>query len=158
MTSVTNVQLMNTLGDLRESLGSLKQEVEHGTRSRKVLHQKIEDQSAALNEAVRGLINLNNVIERNTQATAQARDIAQAALENFHRFEVEFKTVTLPALQAATDFKTEASPVISQMKIVRNIIVVLFGTGVLSFAGLLAAFVWAREHLGILLRMVLDVS
>lgn len=156
--SVTNLQLMEAVGDLREAFGGMKRDIEHGTRSRKVLHTKMEAQGEALNETVKALIKINAALDVNTEAVTQARDMAHGAMENFHRFETEFKTVTLPAIQNATNFQNDASPIIRQMKIVRNIIMVLFGTGVLSFAGLLAAFVWAREHLGIILRMILGVT
>ena len=139
-------------------LGSIEAELEHGSRSRGVLHKKVEQQTDALNGLADTMSKLNMALEVNTGVAVQARDVARAAFENINRFEQAFKLEQLPSITEGEAFRKEADPIIRQMKIVRNVIVVLAGTGFLTIGLFFSMAIWARGLLAAIIGYVLSTD
>ena len=151
MSAVSNAQIMH-------KLGSMETELEHGTRSRGVLHKKIEQQTDALNGMADTMSKLNAALEINTEIAVQARDVSRAALENINRFEQAFKYDQLPSITAGETFRKEADPIIRQMKIIRNVIIVLAGMGVFTVGLFFSMAIWARGLLAVIIGYILNTD
>jgi methyl-accepting chemotaxis protein len=147
-----------TNADIMHKLGGLEKDIEHGAQGRGILHQKIEQQSGAINAATEALIRLGSNLEINTQIAVQARDKAQAALENVNRFETNFNATILPMINAGATFQQDSEPILKQMRVVRNIILILAGGGILTAGTFFAMLIWARDLLRVLLAFIFNVD
>lgn len=150
MTNPTNSDIMRTLG-------GLEAEMKHARESRGIIHQKLEGQNVILDETAKTLAKVNFAVETTTAIAMQARDVADAALKNLHRFETEFRENQLPIIAGAAAFKMEAEPVLRTIKMVRTIVVALLAMGVLSIGSVVALALTAREWLAFGLRWVLGL-
>jgi methyl-accepting chemotaxis protein len=149
-----------TNADIMHKLGTVEADIRHAEKSRGVLHQKVEQQSDAINQAAQALVQVSQNLQINSQIATQARDVAQAALENVKRFEANFNAKVLPMIEAGSTFQKDSEPILKQMKIVRNIIYALFGAGVLTAGTFFAMVIWARDLLRVLIAFVIgqDIS
>jgi hypothetical protein len=143
--------------DIMRELGGLVAENEHAKDSRRVIHEKLDEFARLHLETVRSIGELQRATETTTMIATQARDVANAGLQNINRFEREFREVQLPIISAAQAFRIEAEPLLATMKIVRTIVVTLAGLTVTSLGTLVVMAIWAREQLGIALRFILGI-
>lgn len=146
----SNAEIMEYLGRLSAQTELLLADRTESRDSRRLLHEKMDASSARHAE-------LSEALAVTREVAAQARDNAQSALANLHRFESEFREVQLPIISSAQAFRLEAEPVLRSLKVIRAIILAFFGTGLVSFASLVAAALFAREQLGIVLRWALGL-
>lgn len=146
-----------TNADIMRSLGGLEAEMLHARESRGTIHKKLETQNVILDETAKTLAKVSFAVETTTAIAVQARDVADAALKNMHRFEAEFRETQLPLITGVAAFKMEAEPVLRTIKMVRTIVVALLAMGVLSLGTVVALALTAREWLAVGLRWVLGL-
>lgn len=122
--TITNQQLAQQLGDVRQEIGKLMETSRHASQGRAVLHEKLDK--------VLDVIQLQAVslAETRKDATAAALTAAQTRdrIDAFERevtpivSELKGKVETLEATN-----KTEVGPVLNTVKQVRTIAMVLVG-------------------------------
>ena len=140
-----------TNADIMRVLGSIEADVKHGSESRKVLHAKLDTQDGVLDSVATRLSELAFTLQVTTDVAVQARDhIAQ--------FERDFHDTQVPVIQGAAAFKAEAEPILKMMRTIRNIVIALFGLGILSVGSLLALAAYAGEILRLAIRSYLGIG
>lgn len=140
-----------TNADIMRVLGSIEADVKHGSESRKVLHAKLDTQDGVLDSVATRLSELAFTLQVTTDVAVQARDhIAQ--------FERDFHDTQVPVIQSAAAFKAEAEPILKMMRTIRNIVIALFGLGILSVGSLLALAAYAGEILRLAIRSYLGIG
>lgn len=147
-----------TNADIMHALGTVEANQRHAEKSRGVLHRKVEQQSDAINAAAQALVKVSTNLGINTEIATQARDVAQAALENVNRFEQNFNATVMPIIQAGTVFQSDSEPIIRQMRMVRNILIGLISTGVITAGAFFAMLIWARDLLKIIIAFVMGAD
>ncbi len=152
----TNDDLMRELGALTANMQAVKERSEADTRnareSRAVIHEKLDQAVAVHLETTEKIGEIAVQVATTTLVAIQARDQSQAALENIHRFEREFREVQLPIITAAQAFTIEAEPVLGAMRAVQAIVIGFLGLGVLTLGGFVGMAFWARSQLAMIIR------
>lgn len=141
---VTNDQIFSRLG-------GLEAKVDYADRSRKVIHEKLDAQTEVQNQTVQRLQEVAFTLKVTTDVAVQARD-------KIDTFEAEFRENSKPAIEAAKLFQEEAAPILNTLKIVRNILLVLSGMGLITAGGLAAAVIYMGEAVKTAVRWYLGIG
>lgn len=139
-----------TNADIMHKLGGVEAELAHASQSRGVIHQRLEEQGKSLHEVVVKMTEVATNLMITSEVAIQARN-------EILGFKSEFVTQHLPEIKAATTFQTEAEPILKVMRVVRNIVIILAGTGVVTAAGVVGLLIFARDLLATLVRALLGI-
>lgn len=139
MSTVTNSQLAEQLGDVREKIGALLADQKHASQGRNVLHDKLDRLLDAVQTQAVAVAEASKDAALASSTAAQTRDRLDA-------FDREFKPAIQDLKSDVDDLKkadADAAPLLGTVRQVRTIgvvIIAISGTGVLSVGAVFSFF------------------
>lgn len=142
MSAVTNNDLANQLGDIREKVGAIVSDQKHASQGRAVLHEKLDRLTDSLQVIAVALAETGRDAAQATATAAQTRD----------RLDAIDRTLS-PAVASLTEDveqlkKTHADelvPLVSTVKQVRNVAGVFAGIAALGVASVGGTLAFAND-------------